>query len=232
VKSSIVLVALLALAVSSGGCMTWDTRTDPGYDGPRIYSGTRLAAQQAGQQFWRLNLAWVLLFGIDIPLSFVADTLLLPVTIPEERERRATLAERMQMRDERPSPIAVAPGTHPVKAAKQLFEACVELLERYNPLLTDCFAQDARIFFDEGDPHMLTGAEYKERLRAAVAEFQQNSEFVTWRRARYAQEGDRVRIDVERSSSERGDSGEVTFWAARGEDEGWRFVELRGARWR
>ena len=79
---------------------------------------------------------------------------------------------------------------------------------------------------------MLSGAEYKKRLRAVVAEFQQNGDFVTWRYARYAQDGDRVRIDVERSSSERGDTGHVTLWAAAGADQGWRFVEIRGGRWR
>ena len=227
---SVVLVSLLALA--STGCMTWETRSDRGYDGPRVYSGTRLAAQQAGQQLLRFNLAWVLLFGIDIPLSFVADTILLPVTIPEERARRAAEAGRMQIRDERPSPITVPASTHPIDAAKRLFEECVRLLERHNPLLTDCFAQEARIFYDEGEPRMLSGSEYKKRLRAVLAEFQQNGDFVTWRHATYAQSGDRVRIDVERSSSERGETGHVTLWAAPGTDEGWRFVEIRGARWR
>jgi len=232
VKRSIVLVPFLTLALVSAGCMTWETRSDRGYDGPRIYSGTRLAARQAGQQFWRLNLAWVLIFGIDIPLSFVADTILLPLTIPEERARSAAESERMQIQDERPSPVKLAADTPPLEAAKQLFETCAKLLERYDPLLTDCFAIEARIFFDEGEPRMLSGAEYKQRVRAALADFQNNSDFVTWRGARYQQEADRVRIEVERSSSERGDTGHVTLWAARGEDEGWRFVEIRGARWR
>ncbi len=222
----------LALLLLLSGCMTYDTRTDGGYDGPRVYSGTRLAAAQAGDQFMNLNLPWVMLFGLDLPFCLVADTLLLPWTIPEEIERAKVLRQDLQTTDERGSVISVVAGTPPVAAAKQLFDACVERLHRYNPLLTDCFSQDARIFYDEGEPRMLSGSEYKKRVRAVLAEFQWHGDFVTWRDAQYAQEGDRVRIEVERSSSERGEAGHVTLWAAPGTDEGWRFVEVRGARWR
>jgi uncharacterized protein YceK len=222
----------LALLLLLSGCMTYDTRTDGGYDGPRVYSGTRLAASQAGDQFMNLNLPWVLLFGIDLPFCLVADTLLLYWTIPEEIERNEALRQAMQTAEERKSVISVEAGTSPVAAAKQLFETCVKRLQRYDPLFTDCFSQDARIFYDEGEPRMLTGAEYKPRIRAAVAEFQSRGEFVTWRQPRYLPEGERVRIEVERSSSERGELGRLTLLVAPTSDGGWRVVEMRGAAWR
>ena len=197
-----------------------------------MYSGTRLAAAQAGDQFMNLNLPWVMLFGLDLPFCLVADTLLLPWTIPEEIERAEVLRQDLQTTEERGSVISVEAGTRPIAAAKQLFDACVERLHRYNPLLTDCFSQDARIFYDEGEPRMLTGAEYKPRIRAAIAEFQSRGEFVTWRRPRYVPEGERVRIEVERSSSERGELGTLTLLVAPTPDSGWRIIEMRGARWR
>jgi hypothetical protein len=179
-----------------------------------------------------LNLPWVLLFGIDLPFCLVADTLLLYWTIPEEIERNEALRQALQTAEERKSVISVEAGTSPVAAAKQLFEACVERLQRYDPLFTECFSQDARIFYDEGEPRMLTGAEYKPRIRAAVAEFQSRGEFVTWRQPRYLPEGERVRIEVERSSSERGELGRLTLLVAPTSDGGWRVVEMRGAAWR
>ncbi len=216
----------------TAGCMTWDTRSDAGYDGPRLYSGTRVAAAQAGDQFMNLNLPWVLLFTLDLPLCLVADTLLLPWTIPEEVERREALDQKLQTGNERPSVIRVGPDTPPLEAATELFEECVERLERYDPLLTDCFSQDARVFYEEGEPRMLTGAEFKTRVRRALADFQRLGEFVTWRKPAFHEEGGRVRIDVDRSSSERGDLGRLSLVAARTADGGWRIVEVRGASWR
>lgn len=222
----------LVLCLAATGCMTWDTRSDPGYDGPRVYSGTRLAASQAGQQFMNLNLPWVLLFGLDLPLCMVADTLLLPWTIPEEVVRRETLEAQLQTSEERPSAVSLAPGTAPVAAAQQLFDECVERLERYNPLLTDCFAHDARIFYATGEPRLLTGQEFKPRIRAAIADFQRRGEFITWRRPRYVPAGDNVRIEVQRSSSERGELGELVVLVGPGSDGGWRILEMRGTDWR
>jgi uncharacterized protein YceK len=228
------LAGVVLPACLAWGCMTYDTRSDVSYDGPRVYSGTRLAASQAADQFMNLNLPWVMLFGIDLPFCLVADTLLLPWTIPEEIERREALRQSLQTADERPSVISIAPGTEPLTAARELFEECVERLQRYNPLLTDCFAHDARIFYHEGEPRMLTGAEYKPRIRAAVAEFQSRGEYVTWRRPRYLPlpDAERVRIEVDRSSSERGDLGKLELLVGPGPNGGWRIVELRGASWR
>jgi uncharacterized protein YceK len=215
------------------GCMTYDTRSDAAYDGPRIYSGTRLAASQVGHHFMNLNVPWVLIYGVDLPFSFVADTVLLPVTITEERRRRAELTEKLQTAEERPSVISVRPGTPPVDAAKMLFEACVQKLERYDPLLTDCFSTSARIHYDTGEPRILTGAQYKHRVRRALAVFQTRSEFVTWRHARYTAEDANVRIEVDRSSSERGELGTLVLLAGpTGEDRGWRILEMLGATWR
>jgi len=222
----------LAAVVLATGCMTIDTRSDRNYDGPRIYSGTRVAARQTGEAILEYQLGWLVLFGLDVPLSFVADTLLLPVTIGEERRRRSEQAERLQVGDERPPPVEIAAGSDPIAAAKRVFEACLGRLQRYNPLMTDCFSLEARVFYVEGTPTMLTGEEYRPRVRAQLAEMQARNEFFTWRDPEFAVDGDRVRVDVQRASSERGDLGELSLWISPDARGAWRIVEVRGARWR
>ena len=81
------LVPLLALGLSA--CMTFDTRTNPGYGGPRVYSGVREDLALLRNAFLSLDLPLLFMFTLDLPLCLVADTALLPLTIAEERGRGA-----------------------------------------------------------------------------------------------------------------------------------------------
>ena len=73
-------VATLLCSALASGCMTFDTRSNPGYNGPPAYSGVRQAASNARQAFTAFNVPFLAFFTIDMVLSAVADTLLLPIT--------------------------------------------------------------------------------------------------------------------------------------------------------
>jgi uncharacterized protein YceK len=88
-----VLVLSLLVVFVSSGCSTFDSRRGAhGFGGERmypVYSGVRLNVE-----YWRLiqtpmfRLPVIILAPyliIDFPCSLVADTLMLPITIPEAR---------------------------------------------------------------------------------------------------------------------------------------------------
>jgi len=72
--------ALAACALALGACQTARS-----FDGgcPGVYSGVRYYADQVGE----LPADGVIFFTLDLPLSAVFDTLLLPVTPFAETER-------------------------------------------------------------------------------------------------------------------------------------------------
>ena len=105
--SRTILVVLLALNL--GGCLTID-RLIRFTEKPQVYGGTRTHIYPSVEDFNReitfgpglefadpvvTRIGW----GIDLPFSFVADTLLLPVTIP---------LDLLYVRDE-PAPEEPAP---------------------------------------------------------------------------------------------------------------------------
>jgi len=74
------------------------------YHGPRVYSGVRADAQALGSMFNPQSPAekegrglWPF-FLIDLPLSFIVDTLMLPVTIYEELSKRKKMEEKVDTR--------------------------------------------------------------------------------------------------------------------------------------
>ena len=87
---------VLLLPVVSGGCGTILSWKEPG-----IYSGVRKEIKVLRQKhrgwFPGMTRFAKVMAVIDLPLSFLADTVLLPVSIPiqikRERERRANAEE-------------------------------------------------------------------------------------------------------------------------------------------
>ena len=200
------LVLLLAT-----GCMTLDSRGDASYHGPRTYSGVRQDAAQVGTFFSQLNPLFVL-FIADMPFSLLADTLLLPLTIPEERARQAELAEALT----RPSPpvIEALPDESPEEAARRLFEECTRRLENLLDSLTDCYGAGARA-----------------ELRDALARLRASGDILSYRKARYAREGDAVRVEAVRVSAQSAQTQPTSFLIGRDEAGDWRIVEQTGAPW-
>ena len=68
---------ILSVALHVAGCGTTLSRVYPDPDLPRVYSGTALDISGLSAD----NLGFFLL--IDLPLSITADTVLLPLTVPE-----------------------------------------------------------------------------------------------------------------------------------------------------
>ena len=104
-KRCILLGSLVVIVASQSGCGTifgnfmvpciWGSCcSEPE---TRIYGGVRLHAEEwqhrsseafAARQVSTLDIMWYWLISvIDIPLSFVADTLTLPITVPIELSR-------------------------------------------------------------------------------------------------------------------------------------------------
>jgi len=222
----------IAIAVGfTAGCMTIDTQTAADYAGPRIYSGTRVNLDQFGKGLLGFD-SRMFIFGFDLPLSLVADTLILPITIPDENRRQLEIALRTQTVEERPSVIEVATDSDPLDAARRLFEACTYRLEHWDPQLTDCYSLRAKIFYESGKPSAASGAQFKPLIRAAMADLQYAGDFVTWRDETFTREGDAVRVDARAASGSRGDLGPISLLLGASGDGGWRIMEHRGARWR
>ncbi len=88
----VTVAALLVVFLS--GCMTITTREDTDDAWPRVYSGTLMDLAVIGMPvlvatgevdpggLMALQFLWIAV--LDLPFSFVADTLLLPITIPEQ----------------------------------------------------------------------------------------------------------------------------------------------------
>jgi len=216
------LAAALAL-VATSACMTLDTQTNASYEGPQIYSGTRKDLEIFGPAFLSLNIGWMMFTLVDLPFSLVADTLLLPVTIPRDRASSATRAEELQVEHDRPALVTRQSGEAPVDVARRLFDACRERLRRQDAALTDCYAIDARITLTGGSS--LTGAQYKGVIRAALDRNQATGVFVDWRDPSYAADGERVRIHATRRSSSEPVESPLELVVAAGSDGGWRIVE-------
>jgi uncharacterized protein YceK len=220
-------VALLALAATA--CMAIDTQTNKGYRGPLVYSGTRYDASQFADSFIDFNMGWMLFTLFDFPFSFLADTLMLPYTIPRESARGEKAAEEVQTVAERPSPVQPRAGEAPLATAQRLFVACEKLVRNHDPHLTDCYSIDAQIQIDGAAP--LRGADYKPVLREGLARATAAYESHDWREPVYQVEGERVRISAVRGSSTDPARTPLVLVVGAGADGSWRILEEQSVGW-
>ncbi len=221
-------LAALALAGASTGCMTVDTLRNPAYDGPRTYSGVRYDLRNVGPALLSFS-PMFMFYLIDLPLSVVGDTLVLPVTIPRERERRAALAERTRTDVDRPALVASVPGELPAAAARRLFEACRQRLEAMRDALADCIAVDARV---ELDGRVIDGAAFKKHLLRGLARLRGSGDFVAWRDPRFETLADgHVRIEATRAIASDAATAALVLVVGPGPDGGWRVLEASGLDW-
>lgn len=220
-------IALLALTTSA--CMTIDTQTNKGYHGPLVYSGTRFDASTLGESFINLSIGGMMFALVDIPFSFLLDTVLLPVTIPRDSARSEKQAEEAQVTSERPSPVQPLADEAPLATAQRLFTACEKLLSHRDPHLADCYSIDAQIEL-EGQPP-LRGAEYKPLLRAGLERAVSAYQSLDWRDPAYAVEGERVRITAVRGSSTDPARTPLVLVVGAGSDGSWRIVQEQSIGW-
>jgi uncharacterized protein YceK len=220
---------VLALAVALAGtpaCMTLDTQMDKGYHGRQVYSGVRKDTALFLPAFQSLSLGWVLISLVDFPFSFLADTVLLPVTIPRDAASDRMRAEELEVASERPSPVKPVADEAPVATAQRLFDTCSKLLQDQDPHLADCYSIDARVELAGAEP--LRGADYKPALRAALARDTSDGVLVEWRNPSFAVEGERVRIAATRATSAVAARVPVTLVVGPCADGGWRILEEIG----
>jgi uncharacterized protein YceK len=78
---------LLLLLASQNGCATFFDSTGHhiGGDGPRIYGGVRFSFEVFAQ--YHRHVEAVVFLLLDFPFSVMADTILLPITVPYELSR-------------------------------------------------------------------------------------------------------------------------------------------------
>ncbi|HXZ86417.1 MAG TPA: YceK/YidQ family lipoprotein [Myxococcota bacterium] len=227
--------AVLALGASLG-CMTIDTRRDPSYHGPWVYSGVRkdgalldsVHEPNLGQEVGAL-LFWSTFLAMDAPFSFLADTALLPITIPEDRKLDADKAREAQVNSERPSPIEPTPGEDALATARRLFATCAELLHDQDPHLSDCYSIDAQVELAGGGS--LRGSEYKQAVRAGIERNASAGRYVEWRNPTFSADGERVRIDATRASSVDPPRTAITLVVGPCADGGWRIVSETSIGW-
>jgi uncharacterized protein YceK len=229
VRSKRPLAALLALLVAAPGCMSLDTQLSAGYEGPYVYSGVRKDLEIMGPAFLNLSFGWMLITLFDLPFSLVADTLLLPVSIPRDAERDEAIETRTQVHAERPALVRAKPGEAPADTARRLFEACRARLRVQDDAVTDCYSVDARIAV-AGAPGA-RGSEHKLATREALARHRDEAIFVDWRDPVFEPEGERVRIRATRRSTREPSESEIVLVVAPGADGGWRIVDETSVGW-
>ncbi|MGH2901256.1 MAG: YceK/YidQ family lipoprotein [Solirubrobacteraceae bacterium] len=209
--------------------MTVDTQLNKGYKGPRVYSGVRKDLSLMGPAFLNLNFGWVVITLFDFPFSLVADTLILPVTIPRDLDRGKVEEEHERVDTERPAVVYADAGEAPADTARRLFDACRALLQRQSPDLSDCFSIEAVITLSGAQP--LKGAAYKPDVREAIERDRDDGIFVDWRDPTFELEGERVRIRATRRSSREPPETPLVFVLGAGSDGGWRIVEEISVGW-
>jgi uncharacterized protein YceK len=217
--------ALLALvaALAAPGCMTIDTQIDEGYDGPYVYSGTRKDAGMWPDAFITFNVPVFLLTTVDFPFSLVADTVILPVTIPKDQARQAKTAEESRVDVERSAAVQPHPGEEKLATAHRLFTECARRLHDHDLGFTDCYSIDAKVEITGEEP--MTGADYKPRLRSELARWKASGDTVEWRDPSFAEDGDRVRISAKRAESDNARRLPVSLIVGPGADGAWRIEE-------
>ena len=215
--------ALALLLAAAAGCMTIDTQTDEGYTGPRTYSGVRKDMGILPDALLSFAIPWVGISLVDLPFSFLADTVILPVTWPKESERQKKVAEEMQVATERPAVIQPIAGDAGVDTASRLFKECAKLLHDQNPHLGDCYSIDAKVEITGQDE--LRGAAYKPVLRSGLARDASDGILVEWRDPSFGSDGERVRIAAKRVTSSNPTRLPVVLIVGPCADGGWRILE-------
>ena len=221
--------AALLLALAASACMAIDTQTNKSYRGPLVYSGTRYDLEGAGNSFVDFNIGWLMFLLADLPFSFLADTVMLPYTIPKESARSQEHAEEIEVATERPSPVKPRAGEAPQATAERLFTACEKLVVAHDPHLTDCYSIDAQIQISGDTP--IRGADYKPLLREHLARSEAAYESVDWRDPQYQVEGERVRITAVRGSSARKERAPIVLVVGPCSDGAWRILEEDSVGW-
>ncbi len=206
--------------------MTIDTQTDEGYHGSRIYSGVRRDLSILPDAVLSFAIPWVGIALVDLPFSLVADTVILPITIPAEAERNRQIADDEQVATERPSLVTPQGGESPVATANRLFGECARLLKDQNPRLADCYSIDAKVEIVGAEP--MSGAQYKNALRQSLARAASDGVLVEWRGPTFASDGDRVRVAATRASSEDAARVPIALVVGPCPDGGWRILEEVG----
>jgi len=226
--------AVLLVTALVSGCMTFDTRTNPSYTGPPVYSGTRLAAAGFAAGFYAVDLQGMTFFGGDLPLSFVADTLLLPLTVVEQQRWGAERAERARLDVEQPSLIDPARGESAERSARRLFKTCENLAKNLRRLYADCYTLQAKIEIQEagGAVRTLGGEEYKQEILTAMAPLQGTGEYVRYEDPVFELEEKNVRVRATRIDSQVDRRTPIEFLMGPCEDGGWRILEEKSIGWR
>ena len=225
---------VLAVALVAAGCMTFDTRTNPSYDGPPAYSGTRLAASLFGQALYALNLPFAAFFGADVGLSFVADTVLLPLTIPEQLSWSTERANALRTDIQQNSVIVPPQNEAPGDTATRLFRACTSLVASMSRTYLDCYDATAKITVVDAEraPRTFTGSEYKEQIAAYFEAARGGASFVRYSDPVFTVEDDRVRIKATRLDSRLEERTPIVLIVGPSADGQWRILEERSVGWR
>ena len=223
------LAAAFALA-GALGCMTVDSLRDPGYQGPAVYSGVRKDVALMSSAFSPGDLMYAIMFSaVDLPFSAIADTALLPVTIPKDQKREQDRAAETQTGAERPGPIEAVAGEEPLATAQRLFQTCAQLLHRQDPQLADCYSVDADVEINGGGS--LRGGDYKLRVREGMARDAAAGHLVEWREPSFSADGARVRIDATRASSSEPSRSPLLLFVGPCSDGVWRIVAETSIGW-
>jgi hypothetical protein len=197
-----------------------------GYEGPAVYSGARQSLNFAKLAFLQVNPFLLALALGDSLISAVADTALLPVTIPEQLAQNASEREHARLDIDQPSVVSPIKGEEAMRTAKRLYQTCSNYVINVNPRVTDCYAIAAKIKIEGGEE--MTGAEYKERLREELAPLKGSGRFISLKEPKYEQVGNNVRVEATRRDPDSAKKSTLVWVLGPGSDGQWRILEEEG----
>jgi hypothetical protein len=210
-------------------CNTIDTRMNAGYTGPRTYSGARQALGVAKQSFLSLNPPLLALSLADALFSSVADTFLLPLTIPEQSKLNTERTESLRLDVEQPGPLRVIANEEPLRTARRLYRECSSLALSLSSRFVNCYSIAAKIeITDQGGTEQLTGAEYKAKLREEFVPLQGTGRYARMKQPKYEEQPPNVVITAVREDSEDETRETIVWVVGPGADGEWRILEERG----
>jgi uncharacterized protein YceK len=213
--------------------MTLDTMNDRGYRGPWAYSGARADLRMISATFLGMSWPLTIFFLVDLPFSAVADTFLLPVTLPRERKRQAELDQVQRVDVEQPALVRAEPGEPPEETAERLLARCRGLSRALSDELVNCYSIGARIALrlaaePDGAARRLSGTQYKLELREALEQLRYQGDSIDWIDPEFEREGDAVRVTATRTSANSPVTYPQRLLLGPCSDGGWRILEEDG----
>lgn len=185
-------IAPLALASLLSACSTLGSLISSDYQGLAIYGGVYDNARSMRREASESDIDGMVALAIDFPFSLVADTVLLPLTIP--MQLRASDGQAAQ------APAETGRWAPSAEGARAFVESCFALAREFDARYVDCYGDDSRISYRGARDADLSGAEFRDLLKRSLPAAKLRGDRSIFRDLRIEPEGSSFRVRATRYS--------------------------------